>query len=74
MALRGEAIECVEEGLHFLEVVLGRISGVPFPPPLFLKDTPIIKVGREKKMYFIINRVKRVIDSFFRDQTLITFI
>lgn len=52
MALRGEAIECVEEGLHFLEVVLGRISGVPFPPPPFFKGYSNNKGGKRKENVF----------------------
>lgn len=52
MALRGEAIECVEEGLRFLGVVLGRISGVSTPTPPFFKGYSNNKGGKRKENLF----------------------
>lgn len=69
MALMGEAIECVEEDQHFpFQWWCLRDSWS------FMKNSPIIKVVREKKTYFIFNHVKYFFYSFNRVQTPITFI
>lgn len=69
MALKGKAIECVEEDQHFpFQWWCLRDSWS------LMKNSLIIKVVRKKKMYFIVNHVKYVIYSFNRVQTQITFI
>jgi len=56
MTLMGEAIECVEEDQHFsCQWWYLRDSWS------FVKNSTIIKVTREKKMYFMVNHVKHVI-------------
>lgn len=63
-----EAVECGEENQYFpFQWWCSRDSWS------FMKNSPIIKVAREKKIYLIVNHVKYVIYSFNRVQTLITF-